>query len=134
MNAISRIDQRDFEKKKVADHFVVPGISNWIGNGVISLCNRSFEIVELIRRFFGRSHVENVATSELLEAISMNDMSFILVDVRSKKEQMVSKILGSISAKEFESDPTRYEGKIVIPYCTVGGRSYLYAKRLVDWR
>jgi len=132
MNAVSRIDQPDFEKKEMADHFVGPGISNWIGNRVIALCNRSFAIVEIIRRFRGRNGVENISTNELLKAISTDHMSIILVDVRSKKEQMVSKILGSISAKEFESDPTRYEDRIVVPYCTVGGRSYLYAKRLVD--
>ena len=60
------------------------------------------------------------------------DPPIILVDVRGEAERSVSRIPGSITADEYESNRRRYADKIIVPYCTVGGRSYLYARRLVE--
>lgn len=56
--------------------------------------------------------------------------NFVVVDVRSDKEINVSVIPGAITKAEYEKNATKYRGKLVIPYCTVGGRSGAYAKKL----
>jgi rhodanese-related sulfurtransferase len=55
---------------------------------------------------------------------------FILVDVRSVAESQVSIIPGAITKAEFEKNLAQYQGRTVIPYCTVGGRSGRYAQDL----
>jgi rhodanese-related sulfurtransferase len=54
----------------------------------------------------------------------------VLVDVRSPQEQYVAMIPGAISVAEFERDRQKYSGFAIIPYCTVGYRSGLYAQKL----
>ncbi|MCC9656281.1 rhodanese-like domain-containing protein [Rhodopirellula halodulae] len=56
--------------------------------------------------------------------------NFVLVDVRSEAEVNVSVIPGAITKREFEQNREKYSGRVVIPYCTVGGRSGAYAKQL----
>lgn len=56
--------------------------------------------------------------------------SFVVVDVRSDAEVNVSVIPGAITKAAFEKSPEKYRGRLVIPYCTVGGRSGAYAKKL----
>ncbi len=56
---------------------------------------------------------------------------FVLVDVRSPKEQAVSMIPGAITAQQFERHRQHYQGRTVITYCTVGGRSEHYARKLI---
>ena len=55
---------------------------------------------------------------------------FVVVDVRSEKEVKVSVIPGAITKEQFEKDIEKYRDRVVIPYCTVGGRSTAYAKQL----
>ncbi|WP_144054649.1 rhodanese-like domain-containing protein [Rhodopirellula europaea] len=55
---------------------------------------------------------------------------FVVVDVRSDAEVNVSVIPGAITKAQFEKNRTQYAGRLVIPYCTVGGRSGAYAKQL----
>jgi rhodanese-related sulfurtransferase len=55
---------------------------------------------------------------------------FVLVDVRSDAEVKVSVIPGAITKTQYEKNRKAYEGKLVIPYCTIGGRSGSYAKQL----
>ena len=55
---------------------------------------------------------------------------FVVVDVRSQKEVQVSVIPGAITQEMFEKTRDDYRGRLVIPYCTVGGRSRAYAKQL----
>jgi rhodanese-related sulfurtransferase len=57
-------------------------------------------------------------------------VDFVLVDVRSKAEVNVSVIPGAITKAEFERNRRMYRGLMVIPYCTVGGRSGDYARQL----
>jgi rhodanese-related sulfurtransferase len=58
------------------------------------------------------------------------EFNFVVVDVRSDAEVNVSIIPGAITKAAFERDQAKYRGKLVIPYCTVGGRSGAYAKKL----
>jgi rhodanese-related sulfurtransferase len=50
--------------------------------------------------------------------------------VRSDAEVKVSIIPGAITKADYEKNSKQYEGRLVIPYCTVGGRSGAYAKQL----
>jgi rhodanese-related sulfurtransferase len=58
------------------------------------------------------------------------EAEFVVVDVRSDAEVSVSIIPGAITKAEFERERAKYRGKLVIPYCTVGGRSGAYAQKL----
>lgn len=55
----------------------------------------------------------------------------LLVDVRSAAEQAVSRIPGAITQQAYEAAAGSHSGKQVVVYCTIGGRSYLYARQLV---
>ncbi len=56
--------------------------------------------------------------------------SVVLVDVRTEAEQAESMIPGAITAQQFEANPQDHEGKTVVAYCTIGGRSGMYASDL----
>ena len=56
---------------------------------------------------------------------------FVLVDVRSDREVNVSVIPGAITKAQYEGHPEKFRDKTVIVYCTVGGRSGMYAAKLV---
>ena len=55
---------------------------------------------------------------------------FVLVDVRSDAETRVSVIPGAITKAQYEKNRQKYQDRTIIPYCTVGGRSAVYAKKL----
>jgi len=57
---------------------------------------------------------------------------FVVVDVRSDAEVNVSVIPGAITKAQYEKNRDQYAGRLVIPYCTVGGRSGAYAKQLAE--
>ena len=59
------------------------------------------------------------------------DPEFVVVDVRGDAEIEVSIIPGAITKAQFEKDRAKYSDVTVIPYCTVGGRSGAYARKLV---
>jgi rhodanese-related sulfurtransferase len=56
--------------------------------------------------------------------------NFVVVDVRSDAEVNVSVIPGAITKAQYEENRQQYHGRLIIPYCTVGGRSGAYAKKL----
>lgn len=60
------------------------------------------------------------------------DATFILVDVRSDRERSVSVIPGAISQPQFEKEIEKYRGRVVIPYCTVGGRCGDFSRKLAQ--
>lgn len=95
--------------------------------------------------FGGGPKIETIGTNELNEMLTneqkritdaqqageqIPDPSFVLVDVRSEKEIDVSIIPGAITKTQYKKDAAKYQDKLVIPYCTVGGRSGAYAKQL----
>ncbi len=55
---------------------------------------------------------------------------FVVVDVRSDAEVNVSVIPGAITKAHYEKNKSQYANRLVIAYCTVGGRSGAYAKQL----
>ena len=101
-----------------------------LGDQIIRLCDVGFEAVEASRRLFGRPRVQTISTSDLEQAMNSDD-SPVLVDVRSDSERGVSRIPGAITQQEYEAEVERFAGRRVVAYCTVGGRSYLYARKLV---
>lgn len=95
---------------------------------------------------FGGPKVETISTDDLKNALfgkqaptasraeglaaDGSQGNFVVVDVRTKSEVDVSVIPGAITMADYEKNPSKYRGKTVIPYCTVGGRSGAYAKKL----
>ncbi|WP_168567094.1 rhodanese-like domain-containing protein [Crateriforma spongiae] len=103
-----------------------------LGAGIIRLCNFAFAVVESGRCRLGRTPVRTITTNDLVHWLESDERSPVLVDVRSDAELAISRISGAITRKQFESDPRSYSGRPVVAYCTVGGRSYLFAAKLVD--
>lgn len=72
--------------------------------------------------------VPEITAEELLQRI--DDENLVLVDVRETREQSVSMIPGSITADHFENNADDFQGKTIVPYCTIGGRSGMYSRQL----
>ncbi len=70
--------------------------------------------------------VEYVGVKELI-----GSGKAVLIDVRTSEETEVSIIPGAILKKDFQLNRHLYKGKTIIPYCTIGYRSGLYAKELM---
>lgn len=102
-----------------------------LGDLIIRLCDTSFGAIEAVRRLLGRRRVEAITTSDLQAAIKSGETSPVLVDVRSAEERAVSRIPGAITQQEYEDHTEELAGRTVVAYCTVGGRSYLFARKLV---
>ncbi|MFG0253872.1 MAG: rhodanese-like domain-containing protein [Rhodopirellula sp. JB053] len=96
--------------------------------------------------FFGGPKIETISTEDLnallaqrrevVEAATQKRTptpaaDFVVVDVRSEAEVNVSVIPGAITKQQYEKNREKYRDRLVIPYCTVGGRSGAYAKKLV---
>lgn len=64
------------------------------------------------------------------EGKKAEDAKFVVVDVRSDDEINVSIIPGAITKAQFEKDKDKYKGKLIIPYCLVGGRSANFSNEL----
>lgn len=90
----------------------------------------------------GDGSTPNIATTELGERLRGGER-IVLVDVRTPEEQTVSMIPGALSREAFEAEvlpslagdgpkATELKGALVVPYCTVGYRSGLYAQELVQ--
>lgn len=56
----------------------------------------------------------------------------VLIDARLDSERAISIIPGAIGKAAFESDPEAYRGKLLISYCTIGYRSGVYTRKLVN--
>lgn len=69
-------------------------------------------------------------TVEQLVSSPGDELSLVLVDVRTEDERAVSMIPGSISRSEFEARQAELGGRKVVTYCTIGYRSGLYAEQL----
>ena len=82
----------------------------------------------------GYSTGDDISIEGLLELQSKrgdgSKSGFVLVDVRSDSEQSVSMIPGAISKQSYDRALDEHRDKTVVAYCTAGGRSYLYARKL----
>lgn len=114
--------------------------------GTVWICNSPVAEAQF-GGLFGGSKVQTISTKDVVRMIAeqqkaqqeseqqgqpANPADFILVDVRSDKEIAVSIIPGAITKADFEKNQANYRDKLVIPYCTVGGRSEKYAKKLLQ--
>jgi len=94
---------------------------------------------------FGGPKVDTIKTADLHNMLQQQQQAetkakesgaetpqtkFVVVDVRSNAEVGVSVIPGAITKAQYEKNRQQYQGRLVIPYCTVGGRSGTYAKQL----
>ncbi len=84
--------------------------------------NRQFE--EYRQSFLS---VKNILPSE---ADVLKDT--IYVDVREDKEIKVSMIPNAITMKEFSLNEDQFKDKNIVVYCTIGYRSGLFTKKLLD--
>lgn len=75
------------------------------------------------------SEISDISAEELMAKLQAGD-DLVLVDVREEDEQAVSMIPGAITKQQFEADPGAHEGKTIVPYCTIGGRSGMYTQHL----
>ncbi len=74
------------------------------------------------------SEVPEISAEDLLPRIGDDDL--IVVDVREAHEREVSMLPGAITSQQYEQDPSAYQGKTIVTYCTIGHRSGLYAQKL----
>ena len=102
-----------------------------VGDFIIRLCDGGFGGIETLRRWLGRPPVDTISTHELQSLIDASAVPPLLVDVRSRAERAVSRIPGAITQQEYEASAVMPSDRQVVVYCTVGGRSYLYARGLV---
>ena len=58
------------------------------------------------------------------------DEDWVIVDVRAAREREVSVIPGCITTKDVEAQMESHRKKMVLVYCTVGGRSGAYTREL----
>ena len=60
------------------------------------------------------------------------DGSIVIVDCRNAEEQDISMIPGAVRRQDLDVDSTLKQGGPVVCYCTVGYRSALEAKSLIN--
>jgi len=70
----------------------------------------------------GFSGIPEISADEVMQRQSSGE-ELLLVDVRTPKEQQVSKIPGAITIDEFEANLDQHAEATVVCYCTIGGRS-----------
>jgi rhodanese-related sulfurtransferase len=97
----------------------ISGVFVWLSNIFIVATNCGLGVVR------GQT-IKELSVDQVRD----RDASTVLVDVRSPREIDVSRIPGAITKSQFESNKQRYQGKTIVTYCTVGGRSLLAARRL----
>ncbi len=99
---------------------------------LIWLAHRFVETMNWVSPLFGRKRIENITTGELQRLQAKQDRSFVLVDARSEAEIAVSTIPDAINQSDFSARQGELTGKLVIAFCTVGGRSLLFAQRCTE--
>jgi rhodanese-related sulfurtransferase len=72
----------------------------------------------------------NIPDLSIKEFLELKKENIILIDVREKEEQQVSMIPGAIPSSNF--DPKKLKDEILIAYCTIGYRSGLYLRKLLE--
>ncbi len=120
--------------------------NGWLGFVALVFCGLASQSAPAqFGGLFGGPKIETISTDELQSLLKKQQQvaadakasggdapqaDFVLVDVRSDAEVNVSIIPGAITKKQYEANRQAYQGRTVIPYCTVGGRSGAYAKQL----
>lgn len=76
--------------------------------------------------------IAETTPAEIAKDYKKDQDRFVIVDVRTPKEQEVSMIPGALTQKEFEAKRDGLEDKRVIVHCTIGFRSGMYVKKLKE--
>lgn len=111
---------------------------------LIPIADAYFALLRRVDAWLGRPRIGEISVEELIklqtEQVDVRAEAdqadlrltpeFVVLDVRSDAESSISMIPGAITKAEFERNRSKYDQRTVIPYCTVGGRSYLYARKL----
>ena len=96
---------------------------------------RAAEVEAMVAEFSSPSVPEITAEAlmaQMRDAGTGNPKPYVLVDVRTADERVVSAIPGSISSLEYESDfDAKYRHERVVAYCTIGYRSGKYVEKLI---
>lgn len=74
--------------------------------------------------------VEFISAKDLIPIIESKSNDYILIDVRSKEEQMASTIKKAVPKVFFDGHKKYYKKKQIYVYCTIGDRGAKYAKEL----
>lgn len=112
-------------------------VSRFLGEACIFVTHITFSIVEFFWGALSGQHVKCIATDELQQLLSNDPSSIILVDVRSDAERQISMLPNAISLDEFlssEVTPPHSSSapqRLIVPYCTIGGRSYWITRKLL---
>ncbi len=118
----------------VQTHLSKSSVIIFIKRLLIPVSSAFFACLDKLDVLLGKSGVGEISIDQLIErqarTVAGTDRDFVLVDVRSVAEQAVSIITSAITKEEFEKLPDNHRGKTVITYCTAGGRSYLYSRKL----
>ena len=97
---------------------------------------RAAEVEAMVAEFSSPSVPEITAEAlmaQMRDAGTGNPKPYVLVDVRTADERVVSAIPGSISSLEYESDfDAKYRHERVVAYCTIGYRSGKYVEKLIQ--
>ncbi len=98
-----------------------------------------------LERLLGGKELPTISTDELHNLLTEQQQAetrakelgqplpaadFVVVDVRSAAEVKISVIPGAVTQEQYEKNVDEYRDRLVIPYCTVGGRSSAYARKL----
>ncbi len=89
-------------------------------------CEQIEQKYQKSRKLF--SEVPEITAEQLQRRLQEKDL--VIVDARSPQEQAVSMLPGAVTAEQFEADRSKYEGRLVVTYCTIGHRSGLFAQQL----
>ena len=85
------------------------------------------KMVDEIEKKFKVPQIEANDLSKL-----MGQKEIVLVDVRTEKERQVSIIKGAISEDEFLRQKEKLRNKTIVGYCTIGYRSSIFVKSLMN--
>ena len=97
---------------------------------LVVLANTFFATWNGLLRLCGKATVAEIDVDELRLLLDDPAAHIVLVDVRETAETDVSVIPGALTKEQFEANIDQYRGAQVVAYCTVGGRSFLYARDL----
>ncbi len=124
----------------VQTHLSKSSATIFIKRLLIPVSSAFFACLDKLDVLLGKSAVAEITIGELVDRLAKTSMAenrdFLLVDVRSAAEQAVSIIPSAITKDQFErligdhSCENEHSPKTVITYCTAGGRSYLYSRKL----
>lgn len=92
--------------------------------------NRKKELDEMVGRLTMKFPTVPHLPPRAVKDLQATGASVVLIDTRSKEEQDVSIIPGSLTIEEFEHRENEFSEAKIIAYCTIGYRSSQYAAEL----